>query len=143
MTGHQPHPGVDMEQMNCAGYGRVSIENIVRAAGVCHVEVIRPYRVKKSIQAIKDAIAFQGVSVVISREICTLYAKGLKRLAGKPFYVSDKCKNHRNCIDELGCPAFYMENDRVKIDSDSCVGCTLCAQICPEHAILPLKEESK
>jgi NAD-dependent dihydropyrimidine dehydrogenase PreA subunit len=61
---------------------------------------------------------------------------------GKPFYVSDKCKNHKDCINELACPAFFIENEKVKIDPDTCVGCTLCAQICPEHAILPLKEKS-
>jgi NAD-dependent dihydropyrimidine dehydrogenase PreA subunit len=24
-----------------------------------------------------------------------------------------------------------------------CVGCAFCAQICPEHAILPVKKEGK
>ena len=37
MTGHQPHPGVDMERINMQGYGRVSIEKVVRAIGVEHV----------------------------------------------------------------------------------------------------------
>jgi indolepyruvate ferredoxin oxidoreductase, alpha subunit len=142
MTGHQPNPGVDMDQLKCSGYGRVSIENIVRAVGVGHVEMIRPFRIKKSIEAVRKAIDFEGVSVIIAEEICPLYAKGLKKLMGKPFYVSEKCKNHKDCINELACPAFFIENERVKIDPDTCVGCTLCAQICPEHAILPLKEKS-
>ncbi len=139
MTGHQPHPGVDMKKLNLDGYGQVSIENIVRAAGVSHVAVIRPYRTKKSIDAIKEALNVEGVSVVISKEICTLYAKGLKKAHGKPFYISEKCKNHRECINELACPAFLLEDNRVKIDATICTGCTVCAQICPEHAILPLK----
>lgn len=143
MTGHQPNPGVDMDQLKCSGYGRVSIEGIVRAIGVCHVEMIRPFRIKKSIEAVRKAIDFEGVSVIIAQEICPLYAKSLKKAMGKPFYVSDKCKNHRDCINELACPAFSIENEKVKIDPDTCVGCTLCAQICPEHAILPLKEKSK
>jgi indolepyruvate ferredoxin oxidoreductase alpha subunit len=142
MTGHQPNPGVDMDQLQCSGYGRVSIESIVRATGVCHLEIIRPFRIKKSIEAVRKAIDFEGVSVIIAQEICPLYAKGLKKAMGKPFYVSDKCKNHRDCINELACPAFFIENDKVKIDPDTCVGCTLCAQICPEHAILPLKEKA-
>ncbi len=142
MTGHQPNPGVDMDQLQCSGYGRVSIESIVRAIGVCHLEIIRPFRIKKSIEAVRKAIDFEGVSVIIAQEICPLYAKGLKKAMGKPFYVSDKCKNHRDCINELACPAFFIENDKVKIDPDTCVGCTLCAQICPEHAILPLKEKA-
>ena len=140
MTGHQPHPGVDMKALNLDGYGRVSIADIVRAAGVSHVTVIRPYRIKKSIQAVKEALNYQGVSVVISQELCTLYARGLKKARGKPFYVGEKCKNHKDCINELACPAFFIQNNRVKIDPTLCVGCTVCAQVCPENAMLPIKD---
>ena len=45
MTGHQPHPGVDMTQLGVQGHGRVSIENLVRGIGVPHVTVIKPYKV--------------------------------------------------------------------------------------------------
>jgi indolepyruvate ferredoxin oxidoreductase alpha subunit len=140
MTGHQPHPGVDMQKLNLDGYGRISIETVVRALGVAHVSVIKPFKVKKSIEAIKSALAFEGVSVVISQETCTLYAKSLKELKGRPFFVSDKCKNHRHCVDELACPAFYLHNQQILIDPDLCVGCAVCAQICPENAILPIKK---
>ncbi|MCP4694590.1 MAG: indolepyruvate ferredoxin oxidoreductase subunit alpha, partial [Desulfobacterales bacterium] len=47
MTGHQPHPGVDMANLGMEGYGRVSIEEVVRAVGVPHVTVIKPFKVKK------------------------------------------------------------------------------------------------
>ena len=139
MTGHQPNPGVDMQELNYEGYGRVDIEALVKALGVAHVSVIKPYNVRKSISSIREAVAHQGVSVVISREKCSLYAKSLKQLKGKAFYVGDKCKNHRDCINDLGCPAFYLEAEQVRIDPDLCVGCAVCAQICPEHAILPVK----
>ncbi len=143
MTGHQPNPGVDMSNFNLGGYGKVSIEEMVKAAGVQHIQMIRPYRVKKSIDAIKEALKFEGVSVVIAEEMCTLYAKSLKKLKGKPFYVSNKCKDHKDCVNELACPAFYLKDNRATIDPDACVGCALCAQICPEHAILPVKSEGK
>ncbi|MBW2514828.1 MAG: indolepyruvate ferredoxin oxidoreductase subunit alpha, partial [Deltaproteobacteria bacterium] len=139
MTGHQPHPGVDMGNSNLSGYGRVSIEEVVRGIGVKHVSVIKPFKLKKSIEAIKEAVDYDGVSVVISKEICTLYAKGLKKLKVRAFQVTDKCKDHKDCITSLGCPAFYIAEGRVKIDPDICVGCAICAQICPENAILPLK----
>jgi indolepyruvate ferredoxin oxidoreductase alpha subunit len=139
MTGHQPHPGVDMKALKFEGYGRVSIEDIVKAVGVKHVSIIRPYRVKKSIETIKEALLYKGVSVIISREPCTLFAKALKKPRGIPFFVSEKCKGHRDCINDLACPAFFIKKDRVNIDPVLCSGCSVCAQICPEHAILPLR----
>ncbi len=139
MTGHQPHPGVDMDALNLNGFKRVSIESVVKGIGVDHVAVIRPYNVKKSIAAIREAIDFKGVSVVIAQQSCTLFDKNLKRLTGKPFRVGERCKNHRNCINELGCPAFYVEDDRVRINASLCTGCGVCAQVCPEHAIVPIK----
>jgi indolepyruvate ferredoxin oxidoreductase alpha subunit len=27
----------------------------------------------------------------------------------------------------------------VHIDPDICTGCAVCAQVCPEHAIIPIK----
>ena len=140
MTGHQPHPGVDMEQQNLDGFNRISIEAMVKAAGVRHVAVVKPFQVKKSIETVKAALAYEGVSVIIAQEVCALYAKGLKLKKQRPFYVSDKCKNHKNCIDELACPAFYLQDGAVKIDDSLCVGCAVCAQVCPENAILPVKK---
>jgi indolepyruvate ferredoxin oxidoreductase alpha subunit len=139
MTGFQPNPGVDMKKLNFDGYGKVSIQEVVRAVGVSHVTVIRPYRVKKSVDAVKEALNYKGVSVVISEEACTLYARSLKKARGKPFFVSDKCKGHKDCINEIACPAFFIKNKGVEIDPDLCTGCTVCAQICPEHAILPIR----
>jgi len=143
MTGHQPHPGVDMQDFNLTGYGRVSIEKVVRAIGVPHVEVIKPYRVNKSIAALKKAIDYEGVSVIISKEACTLYAQSLKKARGKPFYINEKCKDHRECVNELACPAFYIEGERVHINADLCSGCAVCAQICPEKAIVPVRSKEK
>jgi indolepyruvate ferredoxin oxidoreductase alpha subunit len=142
MTGHQPHPGVDMERFGLGGYGRVNIEKIVRAIGVEHVSIIKPFKVKKSIETIKEALAFKGVSVIISQEPCALYAKSLKLLKPRAFRVTEKCVDHKDCINSIACPSFYIENGRVKIDADTCVGCALCAQICPENAITPLKKQS-
>jgi len=139
MTGHQPNPGVDMSNLNLSGYGHVSIEAVVRAIGVEHVTVIKPYKVKKSIEAVKAALDHKGLSVIISQEMCTLYARGLKQLKVRAFTVTDKCKNHRDCINQIACPAFYLDGERVQINPNTCVGCAVCAQICPENAITPVK----
>ncbi len=140
MTGHQPNPGADMNLLGLSGYGRVSIEEVVRAAGVGNVTVIEPFKIKKSIEAVKKALEHKGVSVVISREMCTLYAKGLKLQSSRRYMVSSKCRNHRDCIYQLGCPAFYISEGKTRIDPGQCTGCSVCAQICPENAILPIKD---
>ncbi|MBA3009612.1 MAG: indolepyruvate ferredoxin oxidoreductase subunit alpha [Proteobacteria bacterium] len=140
MTGHQPHPGVDMNRFGLDTYGRVNIETLVRALGVEHVSIVKPFKVQKSIEVIKEALAFKGVSVIISQEPCILFAKSIKLKTARPFMVSDKCTDHKDCINGIACPSFYIEDGRVKIDADTCVGCALCAQICPENAIRPLKK---
>ncbi|MBT3311712.1 MAG: indolepyruvate ferredoxin oxidoreductase subunit alpha [Desulfobacterales bacterium] len=140
MTGHQPNPGVDMKGLNFEGYGQISIEKVVKGLGVQHVTIIKPYKIRKSVEAIREALDFKGVSVIISKEPCTLYEKSLKKKQRKPFYVSDKCKKHKDCINDLGCPAFFIEDSNIKIDPAMCTGCAVCAQICPENAIMPVKD---
>ncbi|MBW2608816.1 MAG: indolepyruvate ferredoxin oxidoreductase subunit alpha [Deltaproteobacteria bacterium] len=141
MTGHQPHPGVDTGPM---GVERtlISIEDVVRGCGVKDVHVVRPFKVKKTIGAVRAAKEYNGISVIISEEVCPLFAKAIgRKKRTRPFHVnSDKCKDHRDCINQLACPAMFLEGDRVSIDKNLCNGCSICAQICPENAILPLKE---
>ena len=141
MTGHQPHPGVDMERLGLSGYGRVNIEELVRALGVEHVSVIKPFKVKKSVDTIKEALEFKGVSVVIAKEPCILFARSIKLKKARPFEVTSKCTDHKECINGIACPSFFIEEGRVKIDANTCVGCALCAQICPDNAIRPLKNK--
>jgi len=48
-----------------------------------------------------------------------------------------QCGNCRACLDLFGCPAFYMEDDRIFIDASLCNGCSVCAEFCPNGAIRP------
>jgi indolepyruvate ferredoxin oxidoreductase alpha subunit len=45
-----------------------------------------------------------------------------------------------DCIQKVACPAMFLENGRARINTSQCIGCALCAQICPENAILPVKQ---
>jgi indolepyruvate ferredoxin oxidoreductase alpha subunit len=140
MTGHQPHPGADTEQM---GIERtmISIEDVVRGCGVKDIHVVKPLNTKKTIESVRKAMEYDGISVIISKEVCPLFAKAVgQKKKARPFYINtEKCKNHRLCIDKLACPAMFLDGDKVSIDKNLCIGCTLCAQICPENAISPLK----
>jgi indolepyruvate ferredoxin oxidoreductase alpha subunit len=138
MTGHQPHPGVDTEAMKLERT-RVSIEDVVRGCGVQDVHLVKPLNVKKTIEAARASMAYDGLSVIISQELCPLFAQEIgKARKAKPFYVNlEKCRNHRDCINLLACPAMYLEKEQVIINRNLCIGCSVCAQICPEHAIMP------
>jgi len=141
MTGHQPHPGVDTAPMG-VDTKTLSIESVVRGLGVEHVEVVNPLQVKKAIAAAQAAKEFDGISVIISKELCPLFARAIKKAKkARPFYVNqDKCKKHMDCINLLACPAMYIEKGKTMINESLCIGCAVCAQICPENAIMPLKK---
>ena len=47
----------------------------------------------------------------------------------------DKCRSCRSCL-KVGCPAVSMEEGKAVIDRTQCVGCTVCAQVCPFGAIV-------
>jgi indolepyruvate ferredoxin oxidoreductase alpha subunit len=140
MTGHQIHPGVDTTPLGVERT-RISIEDVVRGLGVKDVHVVKPFKLKKTIEAVKAAKEYDGISVIISQEMCPLFAKATGQFKkGHAFHINhDKCKNHRDCINLLACPAMYLDGDRVEIDKNLCIGCSVCAQVCPENAILPLK----
>jgi indolepyruvate ferredoxin oxidoreductase, alpha subunit len=140
MTGHQPHPGVDMSLLGQPNT-RISIEEVVRGIGVKQLTVVSPRKVKETMEAVEKSMAFDGVSVIISKEICPLYAKRVAPPAKtRAFMINEKrCKNHRDCVNLFACPAFYVEKNQVKINDNLCIGCAVCAQVCPEHAIIPKK----
>ncbi|MBW1979934.1 MAG: indolepyruvate ferredoxin oxidoreductase subunit alpha [Deltaproteobacteria bacterium] len=145
MTGHQPHPGVELTPRGRQA-PRVSIEAVVRGCGVEEVITVRPQQLKKTIAALDSIVKKEGVKVVISKAPCPLFER---RITGKKqqivFEVTEECDNCRRCLDELGCPAFACECDasgRVKITIDEvlCNGCAVCSQIC--HAVKPRKKSN-
>jgi indolepyruvate ferredoxin oxidoreductase alpha subunit len=141
MTGHQPHPGMDVELAGLADHSHIDVEAAVRGLGVKHVAVVKPKNLKKTQEAVDKALAFDGFSVIISRELCPLYARRYKKDKAAKFSVDQaKCKNHRLCLNTFACPAFYLEGRKVCIDPNLCIGCAVCAQICPEGAIVPRKK---
>ncbi len=48
------------------------------------------------------------------------------------------CGNCNACLDLFGCPAFYVADGLIEIDSGLCVACGVCAQFCPNDAIYPV-----
>ncbi|MBW1709564.1 MAG: indolepyruvate ferredoxin oxidoreductase subunit alpha [Deltaproteobacteria bacterium] len=140
MTGHQIHPGVDTSLIG-RDKQQIKPESVVRGIGVKDVYAVKPRNLKKMQEAVKSAMAYEGVSVIISEEVCPLYAQRTGEFSKKMIFEVDqkKCKNKRDCLNLLACPAFYLEGDKVMINPDLCIGCAVCSQVCPEHAIRPVK----
>jgi indolepyruvate ferredoxin oxidoreductase alpha subunit len=141
MTGHQIHPGVDTAPLG-RDLKQVRPESVVRGLGVENVQVIQPRNLKKMEAAVRSALERPGVSVIVSEEVCPLYARRIGRMPKRPVYMVDqeRCRNHRDCLNLFACPAFYLEAEEVRINPDLCVGCAVCSQVCPEHAIRPVKQ---
>ena len=127
MTGHQPHPGVDTKALGDATT-HVDIEQAVRGLGVEQVTVIKPFKLKSSMAAIKQTVEQKGVKVIISKELCPLFARRVAPRTRKPFQVDPNlCKDHMDCINTVACPAMYKEEGRVRINTLQCIGCARSA----------------
>lgn len=143
MTGHQPHPGTGITGMGEMGT-KISIEEVAHGVGVSFVKVIDPLKVKESIRVLREALAFDGPAVIVSRSPCALVEGARKRRTGEevtPYEVNPEvCQGCRVCTDKLGCAAAIWEGDHAAIDPTLCSGCGVCAQICPYKAIQQVKK---
>lgn len=140
MTGHQPSFAIDAEsdaRAAMANLTPIDAEAVVKALGVPHVQVVNPHNLKKMESAVREALDFDGLSVIIAREPCPLHHKRQGDKKGKSAFAIDqqKCNQCRTCIKEYGCPAFQPENGRIVIDPSQCSGCAVCLQVCPQQAI--------
>lgn len=130
MTGHQQNPSTGL---NIKGdpAGKIDLEALCKAMGIKRVRVVDPYDLKACDAAIKEELAAQEPSVIISRRPCALL-KTVKH--NPPLYVDkDKCIGCQSCM-KIGCPAISMKDGKAVVDATQCVGCNVCSQLCPKGA---------
>ncbi len=130
MTGHQQNPTTGY---NIKGdpAGKIDLESLCRAMGFSRVRVVDPYNLKECDQAVKEELAADEPSVIISRRPCALL-KYVKHKA--PLKVNtDKCIGCKSCM-KIGCPAISMKEGKAHVDFTQCVGCGVCEQLCPVGA---------
>lgn len=131
MTGHQQNPttGFNLKGDPAA---KVDLEALCRALGINRVRVVDPYDLAQCETAIKEELAADEASVIISRRPCAL----LKYVKHKPpLHVdSEKCMSCKMCM-QIGCPAISMTDGKAKIDNTLCTGCGVCSQLCKFGAL--------
>ena len=141
MTGHQPSPTMDTE-LTGQPMQHIDLEKVVEGIGVKNVQTVKPKNIKKTIAAFQDALSYDGVSVIIAKEPCPLHVSRLTKKKKVVFTIEqDKCKLHKKCLHDWACPAFFKDEDQVKINTELCVGCAVCVQLCPENAIKLKKDQ--
>lgn len=140
MTGGQDHPATG-KTLRGEDTARVDFERLVRALGVEWVRVIDSYDMASMQRLLREAMDHRGVSVVISNRPCVLDPVKIK---GPAMTVdAESCTACQSCMN-LGCPALGWSDDwfdgrhKVRIDTDLCIGCSLCAQLCNSHSIRPV-----
>ena len=126
MTGHQQNPttGVNLKGDPCT---KIDLETLCRSVGIKRVRVIDPYNLSECDSVIKEELAANEPSVIISRRPCALlkYVKHNKPLA----VDRDKCVGCKACM-KIGCPAISIIDGKAQVDATQCVGCKVCEQLC-------------
>lgn len=132
MTGHQDNPSTGYTLQGETTYS-VKIEEVMKALGYQNVIICDPNDLAAMQKAIDDAFASEVPACIITRRPCVLL-KRVKHEKAVCKVDSDKCKSCKKCL-KVGCPAVAIRDGKAAIDTNQCVGCTVCAQVCPFGAI--------
>lgn len=142
MTGHQENPGSGFTAKH-GDTNIISIEEVVRALGFKHIDVVNPNELEKMRETINRHLDLDEPSVIITRWPCVLkkFSEADKQefseLFANKYQVDEEvCIGCKKCT-KVGCPAvvFQPEKKKSSIDLLQCVGCSVCAQVCPVGAI--------
>lgn len=132
MTGHQDHAATGKTLMGQV-VPAINILGMCKAMGIEHVQEVNAFDIEKLEQVIKEEVARDAVSVIITKSPCVLLKEVSFPNVCKP--LPEKCKKCGKCL-QPGCPALTRNEDgTITIDQTMCNGCGLCKQMCPFDAI--------
>ncbi|SNT08659.1 indolepyruvate ferredoxin oxidoreductase alpha subunit [Anaerovirgula multivorans] len=140
MTGGQPNASSGL--YNERDDMKVGIKTLLESMGFDRVKEINQYDYKAATKLFKEEIAYDGLSIIVANGPCAL-----KYNIEEPYYYVNPniCISCRACI-KTNCPPLRMikyegiEKLKSSIDKDMCVGCSVCAQVCPVNAIKSSKK---
>ena len=131
MTGHQDHAATGKTLMG-QEVPAINIPGLCRSLGIKNVVEVSAFDTAELERVIKEEVAKDEVSVIITKAPCVLLSKQKTKVC-RP--ISDKCKKCGMCL-RPGCPALTKNSDgTIVIDTTMCNGCGLCAGLCKFDAI--------
>jgi indolepyruvate ferredoxin oxidoreductase, alpha subunit len=135
MTGHQDHPGTG-KTLGGSCTAELRPEDFAKAAGIKHIQVIDPYKLRKLEAVIKEELSRNEMSFIVCRRICVLIEK--EKELPVAYIDQHKCRQCGLCI-KFGCPAIEFKDGKYSINSILCTGCGVCVDICKFKAIETVK----
>lgn len=141
MTGFQPHPG-SLSDAAGGALPALDIARICEAMGI-KVVIADPFEVEATEKTLLDLLdETGGVRVLILRQACALSPgkKGKRQFdmtVDETACLAGDCGCNRLCTRIFGCPGLIWDPEakKTRIDEVICVGCGVCAAICPTGAI--------
>ncbi|MBZ4645763.1 MAG: indolepyruvate ferredoxin oxidoreductase, alpha subunit [Clostridia bacterium] len=131
MTGHQHNPTTGFT-IKGEPTKQVDLVKLANAIGVERVRVVDPFDLDTFEKVVKEEVAAEEPSVIISQRPCALL-KHVK-FDGPLSINQDKCTSCKMCM-RLGCPAISNQDGKIRIDITLCNGCGLCVKVCKFSAI--------
>lgn len=132
MTGHQDHAATG-KTLQGKVVPAINIYHLCKAMGIEHVQEVNAFDIQELERVVKEEVARDAVSVIITKSPCVLLKEVSFPNVCKP--LSEKCKKCGKCL-QPGCPALTRNEDgTITIDQTMCNGCGLCKQMCPFDAI--------
>jgi indolepyruvate ferredoxin oxidoreductase alpha subunit len=140
MTGFQPHPGLPVD---AAGneVPAIDVASVCEAMGAT-VRISDPFNIDQTQQTLLELFEIKGLKVLVLQQACALspQKKGKKMFdiaVEENICLGQNCGCNQLCTRIFKCPGLKW-NDEQKvsgIDEVICVGCGVCASICPSGAI--------
>ncbi len=132
MTGHQDHAATG-KTLKGEVVPAINIYELCKAMGIEHVVEVNAFDTKELEKIVKEEVARDAVSVIITKSPCVLLKGNVFPYKCKP--VEEKCRKCGACL-KPGCPALTKKPDgSIVIDDTMCNGCGLCEQMCNFDAI--------